>query len=143
MKRKTRNALPKFVAWPVLIFLVFWDAFITYRGGREGNPLWQPAVEALGINALWLLAVLVLALFYAATKIVGMYTKRTYSDGEDLVLTTFVIAFATYDLYITFLLPYYGFLGSRSHYYVIPVLIVPVLIYNLWFEYRKRREKKN
>ncbi len=141
MKRKNRVALPGRIGWPILIFLVFWDAFITYRGGREGNPIWQPFVNALGINALWLLAVLALALFYIVIKLAGRYVK--YPEGEELVLTTFVIAFATYDLYITFLLPYYGFLGSRSHYYIIPVLIVPVLAYNIWFEYKKRRAKSN
>lgn len=143
MKRKITIALPKRIGWPLLVFLVFWDAFITYRGGRESNPLWQPLVEAFGINTLWLLAVVALAIFYAAVKAFGWYAKRTYPEGEELVLTTLVVAFATYDLYITFLLSYYGFLGSRSHYYIIPVLIVPVLAYNVWFEYRKRMEKRN
>ena len=88
---------------------------------------------------LGILAVIVIAIFYAVTRAVGMYAKRTYPEGEELVLTTLVIAFATYDLYITFLLPYFGFLGSRSHYYIIPVLIVPVLAYNVWAEFQRKK----
>ena len=136
--------LSKRLGWPILVFLVYWDAFVTYtRGGREGNPLWKLIVDAYGSNALWLLAVLVLAIFYLVTKAAGWYEKRFehFPQGEEIVLTSIVIAFGTYDFYITFLLPYFGFLGSRSHYYIIPVLIIPVLAYNIWIEYRRRTGK--
>ncbi len=134
-------ALSKRIGWPVLISLVFWDAFVTFIRGREGNPLWKPIVETLGLNSLWFLAAAVIVLFYFVTKAVGWYVKNyeRFPHGEEVVLTSLVIAFATYDLYITFLLPYYGFLGSQSHYYVIPVLIIPVLVYNLWLEYERRK----
>ncbi len=132
-------ALSKKIGWPILIFLVFLDAFITFiRGGAEGNPLWKPLVEQFGANTLWFLAVLVLGLFYFAVKYAGKYIEK-YPQGEEIILTNFVIAFATYDLYILFALPYIGFLGTRSHYALIPILIIPVLIYNLWIEYRKKK----
>lgn len=136
-----RIALPKSVGWPILILLVFYDAFITYRGGQEGNPLWKPLVEIFGLNTLWVLAIFVLLLFYFLTKILGRYMERQehYPQGEEIVLTSLVIAFGTYDLYITFLLPHFGFLGFRSHYAVIPVLAVPVLIYNVWLARQKKK----
>lgn len=137
-------ALPKSIGWPVMVFLVFWDAFITYRAGGESNPLWRPFVEAFGLNALWLLAVLVLALFYLVVRAVGWYASRFehFPQGEEIVLTNLVIAFGTYDLYLTFLLPYFGYLGSSSHYAIIPVLAVPVIAYNIWLEYQKRKRKQ-
>ena len=136
-------ALPKRIGWPVMVFLVFWDAFITYRVGGESNPLWRPFVEMFGLNALWVLAALVLVLFYLVTKLAGWYVSRFehFSQGEEIVLTNLVIAFGTYDLYLTFLLPYFGYLGSGSHYAIIPVLAVPVIAYNVWLEYRKRKQQ--
>ncbi len=135
-------ALSKKIGWPILIFLVFLDAFITFiRGGRESNPLWKPLVNQFGPNTLWFLAILVLVLFYFAVKYLGIYVNKyeKYPQGEEIILTNFVIAFTTYDLYILFALPYVGFLGTRSHYAIIPILIVPILIYNLWIEYRKKK----
>lgn len=141
-----RTALSKRLGWPILVFLVYWDAFVTYmRGGSEGNPLWKPLVDAYGPHTLWLLAAAVLGLFYLVTKAAGWYEKRFegFPQGEEIVLTSIVIAFATYDIYITFALPYFGFLGSRSHYAIIPVLLIPVLAYNVWLEYKKRKERKS
>ena len=134
-------ALPKKIGWPILIALVFLDAAITYSRGREGNPLWKPLVEAFGTNMLFVLAALVLVLFYAVVRFVGWYItkKEHFPQGEGIVLTTFVIAFATYDFYIIFLLPYIGFLGTNSHYAVIPVLLVPVLAYNVWADRNRKK----
>ncbi len=133
-------ALPKRLGWPILIFLVFWDAFLTYGKGAEGNPLWQPIVKIFGLNALWLLAIIALALFYFTVKAAGWFERRYehLPEGEEIVLTAFVIAFGAYDLYITFLLPYFGYLGSQSHYALIPVLMVPLLAYCIWIEYQRR-----
>jgi len=30
-------ALPKKIAWPIIIFALFWDGFLTVRAGGEGN----------------------------------------------------------------------------------------------------------
>lgn len=135
--------LPKSIGWLLLTLLVFWDAFLTYQKGAEGNPLWRPLVETFGINALWVLAPVALAIFYLAVRIFGWVTEKLdrLQRGEEIVLTNLVIAFATYDLYITFLLPYFGYLGSRSHYRILLVLAVPIIIYNLWFEYLRRKGK--
>ena len=139
-----KTALPKKIGWPILVLLVFWDAFITFRAGGEGNPLLRPIVNYFGLHALWILAILALGLFYLLVKYVGKYTQKYegYSQGEEIVLTNLVIAFATYDFYLTFLLPYFGYLGLRYHYAIIPVIIIPLLIYNLWLEHRKKKVKK-
>ncbi len=143
IRNMKKIALSKLIGWPVLILLIFWDAFLTYMAGGEGNPLWQPVVDRFGLNALWVLAILVLILFYFLTKIVGRYTEKVekFPQGEEIVLTNLVIVFIVYDLYITFAVPHIGYLGFRRHYAIIPVLILPILLYNIWLEYQKRRGK--
>ena len=137
-----KTALPKKIGWPILVLLVFWDAFITFSAGGESNPLLRPIVTYFGLHALWVLGILVLGLFYLLVKYVGKYAQKYegYSQGEEIVLTSLVIVFATYDFYLTFLRPYFGYLGSRYHYAIIPILIVPVLIYNLWLEHLKKKK---
>lgn len=138
-----KTALPKKIGWPVLVLLVFWDAFITFRAGGEGNPLWKPVVNYFGLYALWVLSILVLGLFYFLVKYAGKYAQKYEGDShwEEIVLTNLIIVFAAYDFYLAFLLPYFGYLGSRYHYAIIPILIIPLLIYNLWLEYRKKKEE--
>lgn len=134
-------SLPKKLGWPILILLVFWDAFITFRAGGESNPLLRPIVNYFGLHALWFLGVGVLILFYLLTKIVGKYVSKYegFPQGEEIVLTSLVIVFATYDFYLTFLAPHFGYLGSQYHYTIIPIIIVPLLVYNFWLEYLKRK----
>ncbi len=138
-------ALPKNIGWPLLIFLVFLDAFVTFTAGRgEGNPLWRPLVEYFGPHTLWFLAVFALLLFYLVTKALGWYLeqKEHCQKGEQIALTFLVIAFATYDLYIIFALPYIGYLGTKSHYAIIPVIAVPCLIYEFWLSHQKKLQEK-
>lgn len=137
-------ALSKKVGWPILMFIIFLDAFITYRAGGEGNPLWRPVVEMFGLNALWFLVILVLIFFYLLTRIVGWYIEKFehYPQGEEIVLTNLVIAFVVYDLYLIFAAPHFGYLGSRYHYAIIPILIIPLIVYNIWLEYQKKKNKK-
>ncbi len=146
--KKTGNvsSLPYSAGWIALVLLVFWDAFITYKGlirfgGTDGNPLWSGIVSYAGPNILWFLALIVLLLFYGVVVSAGWYIEHFEHTfpGRRVILTTLVIAFATYDVYITFFLPAYGFLGSRSHYYIIPVLIIPVITYMIFVEYQKRK----
>ncbi|MBI5635776.1 hypothetical protein HY993_02320 [Candidatus Micrarchaeota archaeon] len=140
MQKEGAKTLPKKAGWLALALLVFYDAFLTYLKGGEANPLWKPIVGQLGINALWLLAVLVLGLFYAVVKIAGKYAgKGGQKNGEEIVLTSLVIAFAAYDAWLVFFLPQFGYLGAKTHYAIIPVIAVPVLAYNLWLQFRKNQ----
>lgn len=133
-------ALPKQVSWLLLILLVFWDAWITRQAGGESNPLWKPIVQAFGIDALWFLAILVLALFYLVVKLAGWYYERFENSlqGEEITLTSLVIAFGFYDFYLTFLLPRFGYFGTKSHYALIPFLAIPVLAYSIWATRKQR-----
>ena len=136
-------AFPKKIGWILITLLVFWDAFLTYLGGFEGNPLWKPFVQSYGINALWVLAPVALGIFYLATKILGWLIKAIdkIPEGEEIVLTGLVLVFGTYDLYITFFLRSFGWLGARSHYRIILLLMVPVVLYIIYTEIVRRKKK--
>lgn len=134
-------ALPKKIGWILITLLVFWDAFLTYIGGSEGNPLWKPIVQTYGINALWVLAPVALGIFYLATKILGWLIKSIdkIAEGEEIVLTGLVLVFGTYDLYITFFLRSFKWLGGRSHYSIILLLMVPAVLYIIYTEIARRK----
>lgn len=137
-----RIAFPKKIGWILITLLVFWDVLLTYLGGSEGNPLWKPIVQTYGINALWVLAPVALLIFYLATKILGWLIKTIdkIAEGEEIVLTGLVLVFATYDLYITFFLRSFGWMGSRSHYRIILLLMVPVVLYIIYTEIVRRKK---
>lgn len=136
-------AFSKKVGWILITLLVFWDALLTYIGGSEGNPLWKPIIQSYGINALWVLALVALGIFYLATKILGWLIKSIdkIAEGEEIVLTGLVLVFATYDLYITFFLRSFGWPGTRSHYGIILLLMVPVILYIVYTEIVRRQHK--
>ncbi len=136
-------ALPKKIGWILIILLVLWDAYLTYIGGSEGNPLWKPIIQSFGINALWVLVPIALGIFYLATKILGWLIKAAdkISEGEEIVLTALVLVFGTYDLYITFFLKSFGWLGARNHYRIILLLMVPAILYIIYTEIVRRKNK--
>ena len=119
------------------------DVTLTKNAGGEANPLWRPLVQAYGLDVLWLLTFVALGVFYAAVRLFGPLARRFdgYENGESVVLTSIVLAFGTYVLYLAFLLPRFGYFGTRSHYALIPVLIVPVLLYHLWIKRQLRVQK--
>lgn len=135
-------AIPKYISWPVLILLVFLDAFVTHVAGGEDNLLWRPLIEMFGVNILWILAVLGLVLFYLVAKIGGWYVERVgrLQRGEEIVLTSLLIIFATYDVYKIFIRSSLDYLNPSNYYIVIPVLLLPVIIYSIWLE--RHRHKK-
>ena len=137
--------LPQPLGWIFLTALLYWDAGITFSRGQEGNPLWAPLVDSFGLGALWVLPVVALALFYLATEGLGWVVERVdkIPNGRGVILTSLVIVFATYDVYIPWLLPHYGWLGSRTHYGIIPILLGPFLIYQIALEWIRRRDAKH
>lgn len=138
-----KMALPKKISWVLIVLLVFWDAVLTYLGGFEGNPLWKPVIQNYGIDALWALVPVALGIFYLAAKILGWLIKAIdkIAEGEEIVLTGLVLVFGTYDLYITFFLRSFGWLGGGSHYRIIALLMVPVLGYIIYTEIVRRKNK--
>jgi len=138
-------ALPKKIAWPIIIFALFWDVFLTVRAGGEGNPLWRPLTLRYGLNILWLLLPFGVLLFYLLSKIFGFLIEKLdkYPQGEEIVLTSLVLVYGTYVLYITFFASRFAYLGSRSHYRIILLLIIPAVLYQIFLEIKKRKMKRN
>ncbi len=136
-------AIPKYISWPLLILLVFLDAFVTHVSGREDNLLWRPLIQMFGINILWILAIFGLILFYLVAKIGGWYVEQVgrLKKGEEIVLTSLLIVFATYDVYKILIRPYLADLSLGSYYIIFPAVLIPVIIYSLWLEKYHKRTK--
>ena len=135
-------ALSKKTGWIILTLLVAADAILTYFAGGESNPIWRAFFDMFGFNISTLVSgyIPVLALFYLAVKTGGWLITKTdkYPEGEEIVLTSLVIAYGAWVFYIAFLLPAFGYSGGSSHYRVIPFLMAPLIIYVIWLEWRKR-----
>jgi len=135
-------ALPKKIAWPIIILALFWDVFLTVRAGGEGNPLWRPLTLNYGINVVWALLPLGLLIFYLLSKACGWLIEKVdkYPRGEEIVLTFLVLVYGTYVLYLTFFVSRFAYLGSRSHYRIILLLIIPAIFYQIWLEFKKQKK---
>lgn len=125
--------LSKKAGWIIITILVFIDAFLDVIRGVEGNPLWKPAVEIIGINNVPFLVPFVLLLFYLVVKGAGWLVEKTdkTQNSEELVLTGLVIAYAIFDIWVVSV----DFLGFRLitnfRYMIIPMILI-VLGYALW-----------
>ena len=128
--------LSKKVGWIILTSLLFVDAFLNVRRGAEGNPLWQPILNYVGIQYTPIFVLPVLLLFYFVVKggawLIRKVDKITI-NSEELVLTSLVLAYFVFDLWVIFV-DFFGFRLIKSHYSLIPILIVVVLIYDLGAE---------
>ena len=135
--------LSKKVGWIVLAILILFDALLDIKRGVEGNPIWQPIVNIIGINYVPLLIPFVLLLFYLVVKGGAWLTRKVdkiKENSEELILTALVLAYAIFDLWVI-LVDFFGFNLIRNHYYLIPILVVVVIIYSLWAEKKLKRKK--
>lgn len=135
-------ALPKYISWPILILLVFLDASVTHITTKENTLLWRPLIDKFGVNILWVLAVVGLILFYLITKIGGWYVEHIgrLPKGEEIVLTSLLIVFTTYDTYKIFLRPYLDYINFNNYFIIFSALLIPVIIYSFWLEYHKQKK---
>lgn len=133
--------LSKRVGWIVLAALVFMDAFLDIIRGYEGNPLWIPVVNIIGINAVPFLVPFVLVSFYLAIKALAWVVRRIdkLPHAEEILLTAFVLVYATFDIWLISV--FFGFSLIRSFYHTIPLLIAVGLGYALWAEYAVKKKK--
>ena len=133
--------LSKKAGWISLAVLVLIDAFLDVIRGAEGNPLWIPVINAVGIKNTPFLAPLVLLLFYIAVKALSWLVERADKTpkSEELVLTSLVVVYAVFDIWAISV----DFLGFRLipnfRYMIIPLTIIG-LGYALWAQ--KRLGKK-
>lgn len=136
-------ALSKKVGWITLAVLMAMDAVLTYFAGGESNPIWKIFTNMFGFSIFTVFTgyIPVLALFYLVVKGGGWLIRVTdkYPEGEEIVLTGLVIAYGTWVFYLAFLLPQFGYFGGYSHYRVIPFLIIPLIIYLSWMEWRRKK----
>ena len=139
-----KNAvLSKKAGWIILAVLVFLDAFLDVRRGAEGNPLWQPIVNIIGINYVPFLVPFVLLLFYFVVKGGAWLTRKVdkvKNNSEELVLTSLVLAYFVFDLWVISV-DFFGFGLIKNHYYLTPILVVVVLAYSLWAEKKLKKQK--
>ena len=134
-----KAVLSKTLGWIILIILVVLDAFldVIFAGGKglESNVL-RPISNLLGINNPLFLTPLVLVIFYFLIKGGAWLTKKVDkipAQAEELVLTTLVIVYGVFDLWLISVY-FFNFRLFKSHFYLIPVLILIGIAYSWWAE---------
>ena len=103
--------------------------------GLESNIL-KPIANLLGINNPLFLTPFVLVIFYFAVKGGAWLTKKVDKipvKSEELVLTTIVIVYGIFDLWLISIY-FFNFGLLRSHFYLIPILIIIGIAYSWWAE---------
>lgn len=134
-----KAVLSKKVGWIILICLVILDAsldLIFAHGSGLESSIWKPIASLFRINNPLFLTPLVLVLFYFVVKLGAGLTKKADKikvKSEELVLTSLVLAYFVFDLWLISVY-LFGFKLFRNHYYLIPILVVIVLAYSLWAE---------
>lgn len=133
--------LSKRVGWSLLAGLVLIDAFLDVIRGVEGNPLWIPIVNMIGINNVPFLAPFVLALFYVAVKALGWIVEKTDKTpkSEELVLTSLVIAYGLFDVWAVSV-DFFGFRLIPNFRYMIIPMTIAALGYALWAQKKLRKK---
>jgi len=137
-----KPVLSKRSGWVILTLLVFLDSFLDVIRGVEGNPLWIPIVNVIGINNVPFLVPFVLLLFYLVVKALGRLVEKTDKtpNSEELVLTALVIAYAVFDVW-AISVDFFGFkLIPNFRYMIIPMVIL-ALGYALWAQKRLGNKK--
>ena len=132
--------LSKRFGWILLASLVLIDAFLDVIRGVEGNPLWMPIVNIIGIKNVPFLAPFVLALFYVAVKALGWIVEKTDKTpkSEELVLTSLVIAYGFFDVWAVSV-DFFGFRLIPDFRYMIIPMIIASLGYALWAQKKLKK----
>jgi len=134
-----KRVLSKPVGWIILALLVILDAsldVIFAKGKGLDSFVWKPIANLLGINNPLFLTPLVLIIFYFVVKGGAWLTKKVDKisiKAEELVLTTLVIVYGIFDLWLI-LVYFFNFTLFRNHFYLIPILITIGIIYSVWAE---------
>ena len=139
VNKKTNVVLSKKAGWIILVCLVLLDAFLDVifaRGkGLESNIL-KPIADLFGISSPLLLTPIVLVIFYLVIKSGSWLTKKADKipeKAEELVITTLVIVYGVFDLWLV-LVYFFNFILFKNHYYLIPILIIIGIAYSWWAE---------
>jgi len=139
--------LSKKIGWIILICLVLFDAsldVIFAHGSGLQSAIWKPIADLLRVSNPLFLTPLVLILFYFIVKGGALLTKKIDNiqfKTEELVLTTLVIVYGVFDLWLISVY-LFNFKLFKSHFYLIPILIIIGVIYNWWAEDKLKDIKK-
>ena len=134
-----KPVLSKTLAWIILIGLVVLDAsldLIFAKGRGVESGIWKPISNLLGINNPLFLIPIVLVIFYFGVKSITWLTKKIDKiqvKAEELVLTTIVLVYAVFDLWLISVY-FFDFRLFKSHFYLIPILILIGIAYGWWAE---------
>jgi hypothetical protein len=146
--KEPKVVLSKTLGWAILIVLVVLDAsldIIFAKGRGLESGIWKPVANFLGVNNPLFLTPLVLILFYFLIKGGAWLAEKADKvtiKAEELVLTTLVIV---YGIFCFWLILFYAFNFRlfKSHYYLIPLLILVGIIYEWWAEKKLKNIKRN
>lgn len=95
------------------------------------NHIFKPIADLLGITNPIFLTPIVLILFYFVVKAGAWLSKKIDKvpiKNEELVLTTLVIVYGIFDLWLI-LVYFFNFSLLPNHFYLIPVLIIVGIVY--------------
>ena len=146
ISKKPKVVLSKTWGWSILIALVLLDAsldVIFAKGKGLESQVWKPIANFLEINNPLFLTPFVLILFYFFVKVIARLVRKVDKidvKTEELVLTTLVLVYGVFDLWLI-LLYFFNFGLFRSHYYLIPILILVGIAYEWWAENKLKNKK--
>ncbi len=141
-----KPVLSKTWGWIILSILVILDALLDVifaKGKGLESPVWKPIATLLGVSNPLFLTPFVLALFYFVVKIGAWLTKKVDKipvKAEELVLTALVIVYGVFVLWLMSVY-FFNFGLFKSHFYLIPILIIIGIAYSLWAENRLKNKK--
>jgi hypothetical protein len=137
--KEPKTVLSKIWGWIILAGLVILDAsldLIFAQGKGLESPIWKPIANLVGVSNPLFLTPLVLLVFYFVVGIGAWLTKKADKiefKAEELVLTSLVIVYGVFDLWLI-LVYLFEFRLFKSHIYLIPVLIIIGVAYSWWAE---------
>jgi len=142
--KKPRVILSKFWAWIILVMLAILDSSLDMIfSDSQGlqNFFWKPIADFFGIQYAILGVPLLLIAFFIVIKIGAFLEKKIekVQYAEELVLTTLVIVYGLFDLWLI-LVHFFNFTLIKNHFYLIPIFIVIGIIYS-WLAEKKIRNK--
>ena len=144
INKEQKVVLSKTYGWIILIALVFLDALLDVifaHGSGLESSIWKPIANLLGVNNPLFLTPIVLIIFYFVVKGGAWLTRKADKievKSEELVLTTLVIV---YGVFVLWLISVYlfNFTLFKNHYYLIPVMIVIGIAYSWWAEKKLKK----
>jgi len=137
----------KTIGWIILAGLVLLDVsldLIFAQGKGLESPVWRPIAQLFGVHNPLFFTPLILIIFYFVVKGGSWLTEKydhIYVKTEELVLTTLVIIYGFFDLWLL-LVYFFNFRLISNQFYLIPFLITIGIIYSWWAE-KKLKNKRS